>query len=91
MDRPRFNVENAVCGAAVLALIVLIVLPLISLAWGSVWTGSGIGIEDPQMAVVIQQKTEIPGVVFYPADLDTPVPDLLVVVGGLKTAIFIDL
>jgi iron(III) transport system permease protein len=54
LDRPRFNVENAVCGAAVLALIVLIVLPLISLAWGSVWTGSGIGIAN--FAQVLSQR-----------------------------------
>lgn len=44
--RPRrawLNVENCVSGAAVLALIVLVVLPLVSLVWGSLWIGHGIG------------------------------------------------
>jgi iron(III) transport system permease protein len=44
--RPRrawLNVENCVSGAAVLALIVLVVLPLASLVWGSLWTGHGVG------------------------------------------------
>ena len=42
--RAWFNVENGVSGAAVLALIVLVVLPLVSLLWGSLWSGHGIGI-----------------------------------------------
>jgi iron(III) transport system permease protein len=46
MMQPRrawFNVENGVCAAAVACLIVLVVLPLASLVWGSLWTGHGIG------------------------------------------------
>ena len=31
------------CGAAVLTVVVLVVLPLLSLLWGSLWTGHGIG------------------------------------------------
>jgi len=41
--RAWFSVENCVSGAAVLALVVLVVLPLASLLWGSLWTGSGVG------------------------------------------------
>ena len=42
-NRRWFTVENCVCGAAVLTIVVLVVLPLLSLLWGSLWTGHGIG------------------------------------------------
>lgn len=41
-----FTIENCVSGAAILTLIVLIVLPLLSLISGSVWTGSGWGLQN---------------------------------------------
>jgi len=39
------RLEYWVAGAAIAALIVLIVLPLLSLLWGSVWGGHGVSLE----------------------------------------------
>src|SRR6185437_16976842 len=44
--RPRrFNLETWVCAAAIAAVIILIVLPLAFLLWGSVATANGLTIE----------------------------------------------
>lgn len=53
-NRRWFTVENCVCGAAVLTIVVLVVLPLLSLLWGSLWTGHGIGAAN--FARVLSQR-----------------------------------
>ena len=52
--RAWFTLENCVSGAAVLVLVVLVVLPLVSLVGGSLWTGPGIGIAN--FARVLSQR-----------------------------------
>ena len=42
------------CGAAVLTVVVLVVLPLLSLLWGSLWTGHGVGAAN--FARVLSQR-----------------------------------
>lgn len=50
-SRPRFSLEHWVTGGAIVTLIVLIVLPLVSLLWGSIASDEGFTFEFFQRAV----------------------------------------